>query len=63
MTTTTENGTQIIVTERDTEDGGFVVELVLPNGFETEQQGLYNTAEEAMEAGKVWAAEDWSEYL
>lgn len=56
------NGHTVIVTERDTEEGGFVVELVLDSGFETEQQGVYNTAEEAATAGRQWAEEDWSDY-
>lgn len=53
------NGTRIIVSER--ESGGFVVELELYNGFETEQAGPYATVRAALEAGRRWA-EDWSDY-
>lgn len=55
-----ENGTRIIVSER--ESGGFVVELELDNGFETEQAGLFDSVEAALEAGRQWAQEDWSDY-
>jgi predicted glycosyltransferase len=54
------NGHEIIVTKKE---NGWVIELVLSSGFETEQQGYYSTEEEAIEAAKVWAEEDWSDYL
>lgn len=59
-----ENGTRIIVSER--ESGGFVVELELSNGFETEfeteQAGPYDGVRAALEAARRWAKEDWSDY-
>jgi len=55
-----ENGTRIIVSER--ESGGFVVELELSNGFETEQAGPFDGVRAALEAARRWAQEDWSDY-
>lgn len=55
-----ETGTRIIVSER--ESGGFVVELELSNGFETEQAGPFDSVKAALEAARRWAQEDWSDY-
>lgn len=54
-----ENGTRIIVSER--ESGGFVVELELSNGFETEAVP-FDSVKAALEAARRWAQEDWSDY-
>lgn len=58
---TTDDGTQIIVTEK--ENGMYYIELILSNGFETEQHGPYTNYTTAEIAGKKWAQEDWSDYL
>lgn len=56
-----ENGTRIIVSERES-GGGFVVELELSNVFETEQAGPFDSVRAALEAALRWAKEDWSDY-
>lgn len=59
------NGTRVIVSQRVSrhDEDGYTVELVLNTGFETEQVGLYDSVEAALEAGLQWAEEgDWSDY-
>lgn len=54
------NGHTIIISQNN---NGYAVELVLSNGFETEQNGGYSTYADALKAGRAWADEDWSDYL
>ena len=59
-----ENGTRVIVSQHE---DGYTVELELSNGFETdgfetEQAGPFDSVKAALEAGRRWAKEDWSDY-
>jgi hypothetical protein len=54
------NGHTVIISKSE---NAYSIELVLSNGFETEQQGYYKTYAQALEIGTTWAEEDWSDYL